>query len=225
MSESTIPNDGPTLAVDEAALATLLPDLDDAQHFASATVTLTTQRLHARDASGHVVEWPLTNRRLSMRMPVDHAGLGALELCEGDRRVARWCFTLDQHDSAVRMMRLFTQQAAKLRGEAMDPEDEAATDDWSVAASVAPPSTWVLLRLRRFAAPYRWQLALGFVLTMLSTAAAMVPPYLTIPLMDDVLIPFQNGQQIAPSKVAWLLAGLAGVIFHRVKMRKPERGY
>src|SRR5690606_714194 len=69
----------------------------------------------------------------------------------------------------------------------------------------APPSTAVLFRLWRFARPYRLQLLLGFVLTLASTAATLVPPYLTMPLMDEVLIPFQNGRAIDPTQVAWLL--------------------
>ena len=73
----------------------------------------------------------------------------------------------------------------------------------------------MLLRLARFAKPYRKQLITGFLLTLASTAATLVPPYLTIPLMDDILIPFQNGQQIAMAKVvlflgALLLSALAG---------------
>ena len=46
------------------------------------------------------------------------------------------------------------------------------------------------------------------MLTLASTAATLVPPYLTMPLMDEVLIPFQNGQQIDTSLVAWYLGGL-----------------
>jgi ATP-binding cassette subfamily B protein len=65
-----------------------------------------------------------------------------------------------------------------------------------------PPSTWVLLRLWRFARPYRWQLLAGFAAHAGFTAATLVPPYLTIPLMDEVLIPFQNGQQIDTGLVA-----------------------
>jgi ATP-binding cassette subfamily B protein len=52
----------------------------------------------------------------------------------------------------------------------------------------------VLLRLWRFAKPYQGQLLLGFLLMMGATGATLVPPYLTLPLMDRVLIPFQNGQ-------------------------------
>ena len=69
---------------------------------------------------------------------------------------------------------------------------------------------WGLLRLWRFAEPYKGQLFLGFVLTLASTAATLVPPYLTMPLMDDVLIPFQNGQQIDIDLVMLYLSGLLG---------------
>ena len=77
----------------------------------------------------------------------------------------------------------------------------------------APTSTWNLFKLWRFARPYRGQLLLGFVLTLASTAATLVPPYLTMPLMDDVLIPYQNGKNIEPETVSWyLLALLASAI-------------
>jgi ATP-binding cassette subfamily B protein len=68
----------------------------------------------------------------------------------------------------------------------------------------------VLLRLRRFAKPYKWKLLLAMGLMLAATAARLVPPYLTIPLMDDVLVPFQAGKHIEPSLVAWLLLGLLG---------------
>ena len=74
----------------------------------------------------------------------------------------------------------------------------------------APPSTWTLFKLWRFARPYQWQLLMGFVLTLASTAATLVPPYLTMPLMDDVLIPYQNGKPIDPVTVSWYLLGLLG---------------
>ncbi len=74
----------------------------------------------------------------------------------------------------------------------------------------APPSSWTLFKLWRFARPYQWQLLMGFVLTLASTAATLVPPYLTMPLMDDVLIPYQNGKPIDPVTVSWYLLGLLG---------------
>src|SRR5690606_23333866 len=78
------------------------------------------------------------------------------------------------------------------------------------AESEEPPSTWTLFRLWRFARPYRRQLLAGFLLTLASTAATLVPPYMTMPLMDDVLIPFQNGQPIDRALVGTYLGGLLG---------------
>ena len=48
------------------------------------------------------------------------------------------------------------------------------------------------------------------MLTLAATAATLVPPYLTMPLIDKVLIPFQNGQAIDAGYVAMLLTGLLG---------------
>ena len=46
------------------------------------------------------------------------------------------------------------------------------------------------------------------MLTLASTAATLVPPYLTMPLMDNVLIPFQNGKPIDWPLVSRYLGGL-----------------
>jgi ATP-binding cassette subfamily B protein len=71
-----------------------------------------------------------------------------------------------------------------------------------------PPSTSTLFRLWRFARPYRGQLLAGFLLTLATTAANLVPPYLSMPLMDEVLIPYQNGAPIDSGLVALYLGGL-----------------
>ncbi|HEX5286699.1 MAG TPA: ABC transporter ATP-binding protein, partial [Polaromonas sp.] len=141
---------------------------------------------------------------------------------------ASWRFTLGANVQALRLVRLFAQQQAPAGtgapGLESVPADEAAlcpecylplppdSEECPACARElhTPPSTWVLLRLWRFAHPYRNQLLAGFLLTLASTAATLVPPYLTIPLMDDILIPFQNGQQIEPSKVMVILGGLLG---------------
>jgi ATP-binding cassette, subfamily B, bacterial len=189
-------------------LASLQTDLNDVLQFDAATLALTPEHLQAVDAQGKTRSWPLTPG-MRLHMPPDHAGIGTLDLLQADgARLARWRFTLKHHAQALVLVRAMTRQQARLHDGQLD-DDEPGADDWGITSTTAP-STWVLLRLWRFAHPYRWQLLLGFVLTMLSTAAAMVPPYLTIPLMDDVLIPFQNGQQIATSKVTWLLGGLLG---------------
>jgi ATP-binding cassette, subfamily B, bacterial len=190
-------------------LFTLETDLDEtSQRFAACTLVLTDRDFRATDAAGTTRVWPLRGTKLAL--PPDHAGVGTLELHEHGQRRARWRFRLALHAQALQLTRAFEQQQARLAGNSDEAEDEPNAEELAAPGEGTAPSTWVLWRLERFARPYRWQLALGFVLTLLSTAAAMVPPYLTIPLMDDVLIPFQNGQRIEATKVMWLLSGLLG---------------
>ena len=198
----------PELAADENVLATLAVDLDPALRFVPGALALTDRRFWARSPDGGWRSWPL-QPELALRH-ADHAGVGSLELCDAHRRLARWRFTLACNPQALALLAAFERQQARLAGQG-EAEDEPA-DDGSLGAREAqgPPSTWVLLRLGRFARPYRKQLALGFGLTLASTAATLVPPYLTIPLMDNVLIPFQSGKRIDPQYVLLLLSGLLG---------------
>ncbi|WP_411886328.1 ABC transporter ATP-binding protein [Polaromonas sp. YR568] len=217
------------LATQENVLCTLVVDLDSQLRFAQGLLALTDRRLLARNPGGPGTEWaawPTVDAAgkgltgLSLRH-FDHAGVGTLELHQGGVRLAGWRFTLGANVQALRLVRLFAQQQAQAHGQALPPEETALCPECDLPLPPdseecpacarelhTPPSTWVLLRLWRFAHPYRHQLLAGFLLTLASTAATLVPPYLTIPLMDDILIPFQNGQQIAPGKVGMLLGGL-----------------
>src|SRR5262249_58605808 len=78
------------------------------------------------------------------------------------------------------------------------------------AAGPARPSTASLYRLAGFARARARLIALGFLLTLAGTIAGLVPPYLTMPLLDRVLIPHQNGLPVDFSLVWWYLGGLAG---------------
>ncbi|MEP6588495.1 MAG: ABC transporter, partial [Polaromonas sp.] len=224
------------LANEENVLCSLLVDLDSQLRFAPGLLALTDRRLLARSAEGVWSSWRLQGaaddpaQALELRH-FDHAGVGTLELhdvhSEPSRRLASWRFTLGANVQALRLVRLFAQQQAVGQAGAagtdraaedlpLCPECDAPlppdSDECPACARTVhtPPSTWVLLRLWRFARPYRYQLLSGFLLTLASTAATLVPPYLTIPLMDDVLIPFQNGQQIEPGKVGLILGALLG---------------
>lgn len=73
-----------------------------------------------------------------------------------------------------------------------------------------PVSTRTLLRLWRFARPYKWKLFLGFLLTLASTGATLVAPYITMPLLDDVLIPFQQGKPLEQHLATMYLGALFG---------------
>ena len=194
------------LLVSENALAVAPVDLDGRLHFADGALLLTGQRLLARGAAGEKREWVLT-ADVALRLH-DHAGVGTAELFDGGRRLAGWHYTLAHQPAMLRLQRRLARQAARLAGAPETHAEDTDADSAPEAEAQTPPSTWVLLRLGRFARPYRTQLAWGFVLTLLSTAATLVPPYLTIPLMDDILIPFQNGQAIDPMLVVLYLGGL-----------------
>ena len=224
------------LVTNENVLCTLTVDLNQKLQFSSGFLVLTNLRLLVRGPEGIWSSWAMFDtpsakaQALELRH-FDHAGVGTLELHDDAHRLASWRFTLGANVQALRLMRLFARQQAAGQSNAITnpggsnrPVDDAALcpecdlllplDSDECPACVrelnTPASTWVLLRLWRFAHPYRYQLLSGFLLTLASTAATLVPPYLTIPLMDDILIPFQNGQQIESSKVIFILGGLLG---------------
>jgi len=186
----------------ENVLATLEVDIDAAMHFKAGALALTDRRLLAW-ADGRWSDWPLADGMVLRH--ADHAGIGTLELLDRQARRALWRFTLAQQGAVL----AFIARFERLRAGAPEPA-EVPNDDDEADEDSRPTSTWVLLRLGRFARPYRKQLAIGFALTLASTAATLVPPYLTIPLMDRVLIPFQDGQRIDTGYVLLLLAGLLG---------------
>lgn len=199
----------------ENVAATVEVDLDPSLRFTAGLIALTDRRV-IDVTQGTADSWPLAPD-LGWRVS-DHAGIGSLELHDGRRRLAEWRFTLSRHAEVLAWVSRAERQIAGAPAEADEagrcPTCEAPlppdSDECPPCAreTPPPPSTWVLLRLWRFARPYRGRLLLGFLLTLASTGASLVPPYLTIPLMDRVLIPFQNGQQIDTSLVAWLLGGL-----------------
>lgn len=211
------------LASHENVQASLEVDLSADLHFGAGLVAVTEGRLLAR-AAGETAwfAWPLA-QGLALRV-LDHGGVGTLELHDPRQRLALWRFTLGGHAQALRLAQRFEQQIDRLGSQgavqAQDADEALCptchtplppdSDECPACARVQPPqtSTWVLLRLWRFARPYRKQLALGFGLTLASTAATLVPPYMTIPLMDDILIPYQSGQQIPAGLVMLYLGGL-----------------
>lgn len=223
MSQQTSPvpmtqalTEGAPLRSSENVLGVLEVDLDARLRFGSGAVLITNQRLISRfpDETG----WKSWDLRPGLALShMDHAGVGTLALRDAGGQLAVWRFTLGQNPAALRLLNQFEVLQA-------DPATAPATADQVLLAELPlgqgeegeavvedkPPSTWTLFRLWRFAHPYRWQLLAGFLLTLAATAATLVPPYLTMPLMDKVLIPFQAGQKIDTGLVAMLLAGLLG---------------
>ena len=213
----------PMLADGEKTQAWLELDLDQRLQFASGVVIVTDRRLLARAPDEtDWREWPL-RRGLNMDNH-DHAGVGMIEVLDEQGRLACWRYTLGRNLAALRLIGEFalhrdsvaTGQPVLRSTEDICPKCKAplppGEDECPICnreATVAP-STWTLFRLWRFARPYRWQLLSGFLLTLAATAATLVPPYLTMPLMDNVLIPFQNGKPIDWPLVSLYLSGLLG---------------
>ena len=207
----------------EAVQACLEIDLDNRLQFAHGLLALTDRRLLCRaPGSEGWLSWPLAPElKLTHH---DHAGVGALELQDSTQRIAIWRYTLANNLAALRVISEFDlHRDALAQGRPVERSDddlcpkcrtplEPGADECAICnrESTVAPSTWTLFRLWRFARPYRWQLFLGFVLTLASTAAQLVPPYLTMPLMDNVLIPFQNGKPIDWPLVGLYLGGLFG---------------
>lgn len=201
----------------EQTLATLEIDLDARFDFRHGLLRLTARHILSGDQS-----WPLSpDLTISHH---DHAGVGTLELFAAHGLLARWHYTLSRNPAALRFERAFNRQRDSLASGLppppavaaicpicqgpIPPEEEECPN--CARELHTPPSTWTLLRIWRFARPYKGMLLAGFLLTLAATAATLVPPYLTMPLMDDVLIPYQNGQPVDWTKVAWLLGGLLG---------------
>ena len=65
-----------------------------------------------------------------------------------------------------------------------------------------------LFRLLRFAQPRFKAILLGFVLTLGTTAASLVPPVIAKELINRVFVPFQSGHPAEWNLVPWLLGGL-----------------
>ncbi|MGD9773031.1 ABC transporter ATP-binding protein [Diaphorobacter sp.] len=211
------------LAPDENVQAAFEVDLTADLRFAPGMLVLTERRLLACTAGAPVRDWPLAPG-MALRMQ-DHGGVGQLSLHDADSRLALWRFTLGRHPQALHLQQRLERQVQRLDGPpgAQSPDEDDVprcaacgtplppdSDECTACARQQAPqtSTWVLLRLWRFARPYKKQLAAGFALTLASTAASLVPPYMTIPLMDDILIPYQSGRPIDFAQAGMYLGGL-----------------
>jgi ATP-binding cassette, subfamily B, bacterial len=199
-------------------------DLDHALLYARHGIALTDRRMVglgsiAGQGAAAWGSWPLDPDvivKVSEQGPV-----GLLEILGGSGRLAHWRFTAGQ----VHAARGFWQKWDSLRT-GIPPVQSvcpscggtiAPHEDRCAACNPLPErhSFSALLRLVSFARPRAGMILFGFLLTLASTAASLVPPYLTIPLLGEILIPHQNGEVVEFTRVYWLLAGMltAAVIY------------
>ncbi|MFS2003886.1 ABC transporter ATP-binding protein [Duganella sp. CT11-25] len=209
------------LSQGENVVSALEVDLDQQLRFSKGIILVTEGRLLARaPGESHWHAWPFA-KDLTLKHH-DHAGVGHLELVGANGRLGAWRFTLGQNLAAIRLVEQFDAHLdSHATGQPVVRDDknvcpsckaplEPDQEECPICTKVVytPPSTWTLFRLWRFAGPYKLQLGFGFALMLLSTGAHMIPPYLTIPLMDNVLIPYQSGKPVDSSLVTLYMSGL-----------------
>ena len=216
----------------ETLLAVFEPDLDHQLRYADGLVVLTDRRLLAREPDGSAgsawQSWPIMPG-MSLRT-VEHGSAGALELVETTGRMGFWRYTAGRSTAAQRLaQKLAAWQVSRSGGNgppvtAVCPSCGAAIDAEAgrceaCAAGPTKPSVSALFRLAEFSRRHARWIVLGFALTLASTSAGLVPPYLTMPLLDHVLIPYQTARERAlqehgpspefnVSLAAWYLSGL-----------------
>ncbi len=206
------------LAAGEMAQAILSLNLDNQRRFSQVFLILTNQRLLAVEKGATPESWPLASS-LSLETSV-LGGLGKIKLHRDGKPLGQWWFTAAMNSQIDRFVGQF-HSTLKSRDAQADNEEPLtcpscgfvlSSDDPvcpSCTPSAAPPATHSLRRLLPFARRRGATIATGLLLTVAATAAGLVPPYLSIPLLDKVLLPMQNGQAVDANLVAWYLGLLA----------------
>ncbi|MBL8797140.1 MAG: ABC transporter ATP-binding protein [Planctomycetia bacterium] len=206
------------LQTGERLLAWFEPDLDHRLHFSQHLVALTDRRFLGLDGAAEPPrEWLLDPAQVLRS--AEQSGLGTLELSDPNGQLSTWRYTAARHAAARALVQCWdsmrgaateaAQSVCPSCGAIMPAENERCAA-CTAAAQHDDQSLRSLYRLLAFARPRAGMILVGFVLTLASTAAGLVPPYLTMPLLDDVLIPHQNGRPVQFSLVYGYLAGLAG---------------
>ena len=224
---------GRRLEPGETVLAWYQPDLDSGLRYCDGLAVLTDRRLlraarpaHADDR-GDPADGDWSSHPLRPGLTLAHrerGGLGTLELAGPDGTADALHHTAGRSPAAIRFARAFAAAQLRRAGAADDSDEPAGTvcptcgevlpadqpECPACAPAAQPPPAKSLLRLFAFARRWSGMLLLGFLLTLAATAAGLVPPYLTMPLLDRVLIPVQAGETDDVSAVRWYLLGLAG---------------
>jgi ATP-binding cassette subfamily B protein len=220
----------------ETVVAWFETDLDRRLCFANELVVVTDRRVLSGESPGAGAEAGKVGGSLLKSWPLDtvvrlgcgqQAGVGTLELLSDQERLAHWRYTLGRSADATRLVQQF--ESLRREGPNRRLDDDSTADRESAVCLIcdreippgasscstcssgrSPRQTAALIRLLQFARSRRKALALGLGLTLASTGVGLIPPYLTMPLMDKVLIPHQSGQPVAPELVTFYLTSLAG---------------
>ena len=198
-------------------------DLDSDRHFGPGLLLITNLRVlafrHKAGVFTHT-EFPLPEQPHFVN--TSFAGLGRLELQSGDAILGVWNYT-PARETLIERFVTTTSAAFSYRGGGDDAQSVETTRCVSCGAiltaeqpiclsckpAAAPSPSRSLWRLVPFARRRMRMTLIGILLTVAATAVALIPPYMTMPLLDRVLIPWQNGEQVPTWLVVGYLSGLA----------------
>ncbi len=223
----------PVLEDNEALLAWFETDLDCQLNFSQGLLLLTDKRLISLSEDGRdldrnrAAETPLASNAWYLSPEItlqsmEKGGAAALELVDGQRLLAHWRHTPAMGVAAHRFVDRWKQlhSGQPMEGEVPDSSEplcpscglpikgeQGICESCTALPGIKPARS--LLRLLIFARKCRGMALLGVILTIASTSASMVPTYLTRPIIDEVLVPYLNGQAVHFSLVFWLLGGFA----------------
>lgn len=207
----------------ETLLACCHINLDHEAQFGSSWLAVSTAALYSGKGrpptTQHVVDeykrhaqhsWPLqTDFQLTL---TNRPTIGQIELRAGQEFLKCWKFSAGITPDVERLIdnfeaareNLFSSNKStvilKTNGDSPSPNASKKITTGSFAA---------LFRVLSFAGPYWRVVAIGTVLALATTFASLVPPYLTMPLVDRVLIPQQSGEHVAIGTAVPYLIGLA----------------
>jgi ATP-binding cassette subfamily B protein len=136
---------------------------------------------------------------------------GRLTLTRPGRPEVSWQFTAARAPE-VQALTVAWQERHRDRSQRTGSEPPAAASPsarWSDEEDpTSPAGSWrPLMRVLGFARGHAGMAALGCFLSLASTAMALVPPYVTMPLVDKVLVPRQSGQEV-PFRLVWWYLGI-----------------
>jgi ATP-binding cassette, subfamily B, bacterial len=198
---------GLDLLPNERLLSSFRPDVDEALRFSSGLVLLSDSRLLVREKD-RFRAIPLTGSLELARS--EHAGLTELTVSEQGQRLLHIRYTLALAAAGSEFMRAVEDARGRPSDGAVAPDADA--DDEFALPSESAPVGHPLWRLLAFARPRFGKIGIGLALTLATTAVGLIPPYLTLPLVDRVLVPWQEargvGMESAHSDLSLYLGGL-----------------
>ena len=198
-SETLLDHAQAHLSEGERVTASFQTDLDASLHFHRGLIALTDQRLlHAEQARGEAMSfrsWKLAE--IDDLVLEELGATAAIHLIQGGTQVYEWRATSGCMREADAFLARFQERRQVHRRDvaSLPPSadaDQDDDDDSPVEFANLESKGSPLLRLFMFSRPWYRLMALGFVLTLASTAAALIAPWITMSLVDKVLIPLQS---------------------------------